>query len=231
MTNRALKLNPIRSITVLMSATTLAVLVGCASTPAILDKPASAPMDPIPQPAWSVGMTRKMIDVESGQPNGYVINELLPDGKLRASSLEPSTGEPCSWTGSNEWFAPVDSWENCGGTGEWISGTQSVELVSGGNLWPLTTGAKAEYRRIPVSSLGNRGTPETRKCEVVGPVALSIALGDFDAMKVQCNTRRYDGAIESRIWYWTAEHGEIKYVQINSVEGVKQDQELATLDD
>lgn len=229
MKNITLKTIRNSQIKVLMLATSITLLGACASTPNIEDRPASAAIDPIPRPDWSVGMKHEMIDVKDGQPKGYVINELLPDGKVRSTSLESSTGKPCTWTGSIEWFAPVDSWENCGGSGEWNSGTQSVKLVSGGSLWPLTVGAKAEYRRIPVSSLGNRGTPETRKCEVVGPVAISISLGDFDAMKVQCNTRRWDGAIESRIWYWTAEHGEIKFVRIHSADGIKQNQELATL--
>lgn len=70
---------------------------------------------------------------------------------------------------------------------------------------------------------------ETRTCEVIGPVAVNLSLGEFDAMKVQCNTKRWDGAIESRIWYWTEQFGEIKYMRIHSSEGVKDNNEMAAL--
>lgn len=214
--------------TTLLLATSSALLSACVSVPVINDLPASTQIDPIPQPNWSVGMKREMVDVRDGQQKGYEITELLPEGKLRGKSLESSKDEPCSWTGSIEWFAPAESWQNCG-NGEWKSGTNAVKLISGGSLWPLKAGARAEYRRTPTSSLGNKGTPETRKCEVIGPVAVSLSHAELDAIKVQCNTRRWDGAIESRIWYWTEQYGEIKYMRVHSSEGVKDSNEIVAL--
>lgn len=227
------KLVPSSNLNIISKALFITTLSGlmsaCVSVPMIEDQPASAQLDPIPQPDWSVGMKRQMVDVRNGQPTGYEITELLQEGKIRGASLEPSTGEPCSWTGSTEWFAPAESWQNCGGKGEWNSGTNAVKLISGGSLWPLKAGAKAEYRHTPTSSLGNKGKPEKRTCEVIGPVAVSLSLGEFDAMKVQCNTLRWDGAIESRIWYWTEQYGEIKYVRMHSSQGIKASNELAAL--
>jgi len=207
-----------KTVPSLFGCISLAALSACTSFPEVQDEASINPMEPVPQPVWTVGMERNALDLINGESGGYKVTSVADTGEIELRSKRETEGKSCTWVVTSDWFAPASSWENCG-TGEWASGSQVV-THKGDNLWPLRSGAKAQYRRIPTSSTGKTGTPETRQCEVSGPVKVSIRAGEFDAMKVNCNTTRWDGSKETRIWYWNAEHGEIKYRKANSRDGL-----------
>lgn len=207
---------------VLMFAT---LIVGCASVPPVPERVVSTPVEAIPIPNWQAGLTRSMIDPASGERKGYEITAITDEGTLQARSIATGELSGCSWTNTIDWFTPAIGWEGCG-EGEWSSGSAKVELVSG-EMWPLQAGNEAIYRHTPTSSTGELGTPETRRCEVVGPVGISVvSLGDVDTMKVQCATRLWDGHTETRTWYWTEKYGEVKYRRVHSRDGLLDDAEL-----
>jgi len=191
------------------------VLTGCVSFPEVEDESSDTKILPIPQPQWTVGLQRDFVDLVKGENSGHEIMSISDNGELTVRSKRESTNGTCTWVTSSDWFAPASSWTNCG-TGDWASGTQKV-IHKGDQLWPLVAGKRAEYKRIPTSSKGEIGTPETIKCEVSGPVRVSVKAGDFDAMKVNCNSARSNGTKETQTWYWHQEHGEIKYRRASRV--------------
>lgn len=208
----------------LFAATITAIgLTSCVSIPPIEEVASSKVMEPITAPKWSSDMSFKSIDLITDEPTGYDIIEVLDNGNIRAVSKRTVRGKNCTWVNGPDWFSPSRSWENCG-TGEWSSGTQNVN-ISGDNLWPLQAGKKAQYRRTSISSAGTKGTPEVRKCEVSGPVIVSLRNGNYEAMKVTCKTKRWDNTTDTRVWYWNQDHLEIKYRRSNSQKGIIHDTE------
>lgn len=212
------------SLTLLTSAL-IATISACSTIPPIEDRPTTNQIGPISQPEWRAGYTKELVNIQNGESAGYEILNTDTDLGMRMASNR-SDRKGCEWTGSSDWFSPATSWEGCG-TGEWSSGTQTVELISGG-LWPLETGAKAVYRGSPVSSQGTKGTIVKRKCEVSGPVALTISDTDYDAMKVVCKANRNEGHRDVRTWYWNAELGEIKYRRTHTKDGLLADFEIVS---
>jgi len=51
----------------------------------------------------------------------------------------------------------------------------------------------------------------------------------MDAMKVTCKQARYNDHTETRTWYWSEEHGEIRYRRFNTRDGLVDDSELSSL--
>jgi len=213
-----------KSVLIYIGSLALLSLSACASIPELPEGVASQPIEPIPKPDWTVGMSTDMINLESDEAGGSEIVEVLSNGDLRIASKRESGGANCVWVNGDDWFSPAKSWQQCG-TGEWSSGTNKVTIVSG-NLWPLKDGAKAVYKKVPTSSTGRVGTEETRKCEVIGSVSIQLFSEDFDAMKIVCKTRKWDNTVDTRVWYWTEEHREIKYRRTNNKKGVIDEFEL-----
>jgi len=122
-----------------------------------------------------------------------------------------TAADGCSWTLYNEWFAPPVAWDNCGAAdSEWYSGTHEVEFLIRQSL-AIDGWQQRFLQKTPISSKGATGTPETRECEVAGPVSISISSDTTtDAMKVTCKTKRCDNTVDTRVWYWNAEHGALR---------------------
>ena len=182
-------------------------------------------MEPIPAPMWTVGMSADTLDLLTEEPGGYDIIEIMENGDIKVQTKTIKAGKKCTWVNGADWFSPSKSWENCG-SGEWGTGTQKV-VKSGDDFWPLQAGSKVQFKRTPISSAGKVGTTETRKCEVSGPVNVALKSGNHDAMKVTCKTRRWDGTIDTRTWYWNEEDHQLRYRRTNNQKGMVSDNEKA----
>lgn len=209
------------------TASALAVAVylsACASmqAPPLFESPSTAEIPPIEFPDFPVDHVHYMTDLIKDEAAGYRVVEKSDEGLNR---FESPSG--CTWSNRAPEAPPV-AWENCGQStsSEWYNGTQKVRIVKGESIWPLQAGNRITYSRTPRSSKGRIGTPERRSCEVSGPVQVSLRAGEFDVMKIQCTTRRYDGFREIRTWYWHEDHQEMKFVRWHARDGLLSDHEI-----
>jgi len=193
-----------------LAAVSATVLGACVSAgPVVEERPATAEVGPIEQPVMRVGDSIAqvvLVDEYTGLSgaHGYTVDAVDDDGTLSATSAND-----CSWRQGADLFSPSLAWNDCG-KGEWASGTRTIS-ATGGEMWPLVPGNEASWRWSNRSSEGSTGNG-TRECEVQEPVAISVAVGEVDALKVVCVDRTADGT-GTRTWYFTEEHGEVKYIE------------------
>lgn len=214
---------PALRLTITLALGTLAM--GCASGPEMItelidERSIEMTIEPIPKPNWSAGLVRERVDILTDEPSGFEIIEVLENDELRMQNING-----CIWDSSRDWFSPPSRWENCGTNPAWKAGSRSVKQLKG-ELWPLAPGNTVAYRGTPVSSSGERGTTETRRCEVTGPYNIDVAIGNVDVLKVLCSTRLWDNSMEYQSWYWAEEHGPVKYVKARQGKGVVTHSEL-----
>jgi hypothetical protein len=105
-------------------------------------------------------------------------------------------------------------WEGCGQNPQWRNGSYTIEERHG-ELWPLEPGKKARYEVTAASGTGET-SDETRECEVANPVRIKVAIGEVDAAKVVCTTHHEGTVYRIETWYWTPDHGEVKYTRKHS---------------
>lgn len=203
-----------------------ALAVGaCASAPTIEERPPSGEVAPIERPVLEPGRIREEISMIDGSARGYEVLGVLDDGSIRGRS---SWKEGCKWVVPADWFSPDNSWEDCG-TGSWSTGANTVISSSGDDLWPLRDGTSAKWSYRSRRSTGEGGR-NTRRCKVSGPVAITVRVGDVNAMKVVCRDVWGGGPDgETKTWYWTSEHGVVKYTRVHSKRGLEDDNELVAV--
>ena len=119
----------------------------------------------------------------------------------------------CTWTKTYDWFAPSDSFANCGGSGSWRTARAKVRRE--GNLFPLRTGARASYLRKATSGTGKTSTRRT-DCEVIGAVEVLRPDTSTPAYVVVCG----DGRITRTTWY-SPGLGPIAYTEEHNQKGMR----------
>jgi hypothetical protein len=124
-------------------------------------------------------------------------------------------GDGCVWTRAADWFSPSDSWESCGGSKNWRTGTAKVtELAS---IWPLRPGAEGRYRRVATSATGRTYERET-VCQVRGArEVLREGRAPTPAYEVACE----DGKRTRTTWYAPGE-GPIAFRVVHAENGVEE---------
>lgn len=97
-----------------------------------------------------------------------------------------SSGGGCQSTRNEELglvFAPVVSWENCGGN----TGSREISGKEG-DIWPLQIGSKVSFKGSGDSNKSSATWRADRTCEVVDEVRVTVVGGTFDTYKVECST-------------------------------------------
>jgi len=199
-----------------------ALLVGCSSKPLIDESPLDRDLDPVERPDFPVGLSRHWTNLQSGEDASWEIQRILDDGAIVARS-----DDGCEWTVAAEWFPQPIEWKECGSNSDWRSGTRTI-TSSEGELWPLEVGRKATYRYQVTNAAGETAS-EVDHCGVRSAGRVSVAIGNVDVYRVSC-VRRNEYSTQTRTWYWSPEHGEVKYTRVNSRDGVRRDVELLKVD-
>lgn len=94
----------------------------------------------------------------------------------------------CTWTRSNDWFSPSDSWSQCGDSSNWHTGEATVSQTA--SLFPMQVGSVGRYQRQARSHTGRTYTRET-ECEVTDAVeVLRPGRAATPAYVVECDDSR-----------------------------------------
>lgn len=188
-------------------------LMGCASKPLIEELALTEPMPTIDRPVFQVGMTTHQVDPNTGEKSSWRIESIAENGEIDSIS-----SDGCEWRKDPEWFPGVLKWNNCGTDPKWKSGTREI-LSSEGSLWPLAVGNTVRYKYRIVNAAGKKKL-QSEVCDVKTAAHINVAIGEIDAYRIDCERRNGDWS-QTRSWYWSPEHGEVKYVRRNSDDGVK----------
>ncbi len=146
----------------------------------------------------------------------------LTDGAASTMRVRPHGGgvrvrqaDGCVWTRAADWFSPSESWEACGGSKNWSTGSATVaELAS---IWPLRPGAEGRYRRVATSATGRTYERET-VCQVRGArEVLREGRAPTPAFEVACE----DGKRTRTTWYAPGE-GPIAFRVVHADNGVEE---------
>jgi len=156
-------------------------LAGCASS-SVESAPVTGDLAPGEPGSYAAGA--KWQGVDNGED--VTITLVSTDGKTK--QFEESTG--CKWTEDENTFAPVLTWDNCGGSG---SGTQTI-VSTEGDIWPLKVGNTQSWKLTGKDSTGGKWST-TRNCAVNSAERITTKAGAFDTYKVVClddwNTTTY----------------------------------------
>lgn len=136
------------------------------------EKAAKAELKPMTKPE-----PQKVGSVVQMSKNGKPWNTTLV--AVRDGVYEFRDSEGCTWARAHDMFAPVLSWNNCGGAG----GTQKYEVK--GNMWPLEAGKSAAYHYSGTDANG-RSWSGVNRCKVEGTVSVTTVAGEHDTYKVVC---------------------------------------------
>jgi len=102
-------------------------------------------------------------------------------------------------------FAPTLSWNKCGDSPRWHTGTNTITNKTG-ELWPLKVGNTVSYSYTSKSHMG-RTSDNMMNCEVEKTANIMAAGKAYDTYKVVCNDRwnrrTYYYAPSERITVWT----------------------------
>lgn len=180
-----------------------------ADLPGPQTRPLSSPIAPAPRPTAKSWSDMTVVDLLTGA------RRTLDVTRLGGDAVRVRAPDGCVWTQSADWFAPSDSWQDCGPTADWH--TASATVSGGDTLWPLTQGARGKYRRKAVSFTGDTSTRTTR-CKVVDAVeVLRPKLKPTPAYVVECSDKRR----RSLTWY-APDQGPIAYVEEHRSRGVEE---------
>ena len=124
------------------------------------------------------------------------------------SGIRARQDNGCDWTRSS-WFAPSDSWTNCGTSTNWHSAQATVRVLD--PLFPLTVGSTGTFERAATSVTGRTQLRRTT-CEVTGiEVVIRPGQTDMPAYVVVCDdTRR-----ERTTWY-APDQGPVAFLQVSA---------------
>lgn len=164
---------------------------------------------PLPKPAAPLQDGFAYHDLRTGETGQLAVTPLDAD----AVAVRQSDG--CAWTRSGDWFAPSDSWTDCGPGQSWRTGKAEVRVQE--TLWPLEVGAVGRYERDAVSSTGRSYTRATT-CTVRDAVAvLRDGQAPTPAFVVEC----VDGKRVRTTWYAPGE-GPIAFRKWHETNGVEE---------
>jgi len=203
-------------VTVSVTLAAALSVTSCATTPPLEERTPTAVVPPLPMPVRESGTFYRTVSTTDGEEHGWEVLEVADDGTFVARDVDG-----CRWTSVADPFAPGVAWSGCGG-GRWGTGEATIASSSGG-LWPLAPGNEAKWSARNVAKDGTRAS-STRRCEVSGPFAVTVAVGDVDALRVVCEDER-----ARRTTYWTAEHGEVKKTVVVSG-SLEYDRELVAIE-
>lgn len=201
-----------------LTGTLLAVVLsGCASAPQYTV--AQSPVTPMTELDLSKLVRVHIRDGAKGEDSSFV-EEALPGGGRSGTA-----SDGCRWT-KMELFSPAESWDGCAHPkAEWRSG-RSDNVRSAGEAWPLEVGNKFSYSYSSVNANGVIGGEQVRKCVVLEPVHLALAIGEMDAYRVQCRDSGKGNWWTKRTWFLNSNHGVIKAKRVHSSRGVVEDWEV-----
>lgn len=155
------------------------VFLSACQTTQIAEEPTGSSLSPAEAPEPNPVGT-----VVFGQYNGE-------DGAIEKISINGSlhsyrSGNGCESTRNEELgliFAPIVSWENCGGN----TGTRNISSKEG-NIWPLEVGSKVSFKGSGDSNQSSATWRADTTCEVVDEVRITVVGGTYDTYKVRCST-------------------------------------------
>ena len=209
--------------TLMMIACSGALLLNaaCSTAPKVNgEKPSELDLAPMELPVYTSPTKFLQKDMKDGSDRYYKYTKVRDDG-----AYEGENHKGCSWVESAQLVSPAVRWDNCGGSGNWHSGTV-INFSRKGNIWPLKAGNEESQTFNFVDATGKVGARNVRKCKVEGLVNIEVTIGNVDAYKVVCKRTR-DTWSQTRVWYFSPEHNAaVKYLKSSSSDGVEYDHEL-----
>ncbi|MFN3260693.1 MAG: hypothetical protein ACE37J_09030 [Pikeienuella sp.] len=210
------RLSPLRLSAAAAALLGLAACAGAPAPVARLAAPAVAPETaPLSGPLAAMAKPRAPLTGDISATN--LIDGAPVTLRARASgdTVRVVQSDGCAWTRWGDWFAPSDSWANCGESQNWHTGQATVRPV--GSLWPLRPGAEAGYVRNATSHTGRTYTRETR-CRVTGSEAVIRPSGAATpAHVVACA----DGKRVRTTWFAEGE-GPVAFRAVHEENGVEE---------
>jgi len=168
----------------------------------------TAPIQQVSQAPVSRLGAMTVTNLIDGSTQTYAVSAYGNGARVRES-------DGCVWTRSDDWFAPSDSWANCGESRNWHTGNAAVRQLD--SLYPLQVGSVGRYERQARSHTGRSYTRETR-CEVTDAVeVLRPEQGATPAYVVECD----DSRRVRTTWYAPGE-GPIAYRESHRSNGLEE---------
>ncbi|MGM0583550.1 MAG: hypothetical protein ACQEUZ_02720 [Pseudomonadota bacterium] len=172
-------------------------------------RPLAQPPAPAARPGDRFLTSMTMTSLVDGQERHVEIRP-DPDGE----GIRGRQENGCVWT-RLDWFAPSDSWRDCGDSSNWRAASGRTRELD--PLYPLQAGATGRYAREVVSHTG-REQARVTECEVTGAEAvLREGAEPAPAWVVVCS----DGKRRRTTWYSPAE-GPVAYRQVHPEDGVEE---------
>lgn len=125
-------------------------------------KPLAVPLNPTARPAAPLSTSFTARDLRTGETLRFDVARTGGGVRVRQS-------DGCVWTRSGDWFAPSDSWADCGDSANWNTGRADVRQAA--SIWPLRPGAEGRWTRRATSHTGRIYTRDT-VCRVTGVEAV-----------------------------------------------------------
>lgn len=152
------------------------LLCGCEQDANVSSSPAAVSMATLDSRRSVVG-DRYVFERRDGSKTSSVVTGVTAD----FVTLEIDNG--CIYTAKKNTFAPYAEWKNCGGS----SGAQD-STRNGNSIFPMTIGSSESWNFIGTDNQGD-GWENTRVCEVVGAVNMTVPAGSFDTYHVRCEDK------------------------------------------
>ncbi len=163
------------------------------------------PPRPVAQPSFDSMTVTSLVD---GERKTYSVSRYGSGVRVRES-------DGCIWTSAQNWFAPSDSWANCGDSRNWNTAQAQVRELD--PLYPLQVGSVGRYERKAVSHTGKTYTRETR-CEVTDAVSvLRPGKAATPAFVVECKDPR-----RTRTTWYAPGEGPVAYREVHRRNGLQE---------
>ena len=166
------------------------------------------PPRPVMQPSLDKVGSMTVTSLVDGERNTYAVSRYHNGVRVRES-------DGCVWTSAPNWFAPSDSWANCGDSLNWSTASAQVRELD--PLYPIQIGSVGRYERKAVSNTGRTYTRETR-CEVMDAVSvLRPGKAATPAFVVECKDPR-----RTRTTWYAPDEGPIAYRETHRRNGLQE---------
>ena len=163
---------------------------------------------PVTQPSLDKVGSMRVASLVDGERKTYAVSRYGNGVRVRESG-------GCVWTSAPNWFAPSDSWANCGESRNWNTAQAQVRELA--PLYPLKVGSVGRYERKAVSHTGKTYTRETR-CEVTDAVSvLRPGKAATPSFVVECKDPR-----RTRTTWYAPGEGPIAYREVHRSNGLQE---------
>ena len=171
-------------------------LASCANNPGT--GPATAKLDPAPQPTFAVG-DKFVWETKNGQ----VTDEIM---SISNGNIVWQRSDGSAWITATNFALPATRWSDPTNDGAG-NGEQKASEIKGA-MFPLKVGNKMSMRVKGKSDKHPEGWDQRRNCEAKSQENITVPAGSYDAFRVVCESGR-----RKQTFFYSPKLGQIVYDQ------------------